>query len=134
MVKLPRAIRENLHFLCAELDGQLTERGSTLSTGERQLLAFARTLAHDPAILVLDVATAHIDTISETLIQQALGRLMENRTSLIIAHRLSTIQRCGRIPAIHHGELREEGRHQDLLQLNGIYAHLYRMQFGLEEM
>jgi ATP-binding cassette subfamily B protein len=111
------------------LDASIAERGSTLSTGEKQLLAFARTLAHDPAILVLDEATAHVDTISESLIQKALEKLMEGRTAIVIAHRLSTIQRCDRILVVHHGELREEGTHQSLLASNGIYARLYRMQF-----
>ena len=111
------------------LDAVLTERASTLSTGEKQLLAFARTLAHDPAILVLDEATSNIDTISESLIQTALDRLIQNRTAIIIAHRLSTIQRCDRILVIHHGELREQGTHAELLAKNGIYARLHRMQF-----
>ncbi|MAG55545.1 MAG: antibiotic ABC transporter ATP-binding protein [Planctomycetes bacterium] len=111
------------------LDGRIRERGATLSTGEKQLLAFARTLAHDPALLVLDEATAHIDTESEILFQRALDKVMEGRTAIVIAHRLSTIQECDRILVLHHGEVRESGTHDELLRQNGIYARLYRLQF-----
>lgn len=112
------------------LDGHIRERGATLSTGEKQLLAFARTLAHDPLLLVLDEATAHIDTETELLLQTALDRVMEGRTAIIIAHRLSTIQECDRILVVHHGEIREAGTHEELLKRNGIYARLYRLQFA----
>ena len=111
------------------LDGHIRERGATLSTGEKQLLAFARTLAHDPALLVLDEATANIDTETEVLLQRALDRLMKGRTAIVIAHRLSTIQECDRILVVHHGQIRESGTHDELLAQRGIYARLYRLQF-----
>lgn len=111
-------------------DERLIERGATLSVGQRQLLAFARALAFDPAILILDEATSNIDTETELLIQSALERLTENRTSIIIAHRLSTIQHVDRIIAMHHGEVREIGTHEQLLARNGIYSRLYRLQFA----
>lgn len=105
------------------------ERGAGLSVGQKQLLAFARALAFDPAILVLDEATSSIDTETEQLIQRALNRLLLGRTSLVIAHRLSTIQRADRILVMHHGELREQGTHQELLALRGIYYRLYLLQY-----
>lgn len=106
----------------------VTERGSTLSAGQRQLLSFARTLAFDPAILVMDEATANIDTETEGLIQDAMQRLMEGRTTIVVAHRLSTIQHADKIMVMHKGRLREEGTHQELLQKNGIYKKLYDLQ------
>ena len=106
----------------------VTERGSTLSAGQRQLLSFARTLAFDPAILVMDEATANIDTETEALIQDAMERLMRNRTTIVVAHRLSTIQHAERIMVIHKGRLREQGTHQELLSQNGIYKKLYDLQ------
>lgn len=106
------------------------ERGATLSTGERQLLAFARALLCEPPILILDEATASIDTETERLIQDAIARLLEGRTSIIIAHRLSTIQRCDRILVLHHGRLVEQGTQSELLALKGIYHRLYHLQFG----
>ncbi|HKI85181.1 MAG TPA: ABC transporter ATP-binding protein, partial [Thermoanaerobaculia bacterium] len=105
------------------------ERGAGLSVGQKQLLAFARALAFDPAILVLDEATSSIDTETEQLIQRALERLLIGRTSLVIAHRLSTVQRADRILVMHHGELREQGTHQELLALRGIYYRLYLLQY-----
>jgi ATP-binding cassette subfamily B protein len=111
-------------------DEKLIERGATLSVGQRQLLAFARALAFDPAILILDEATSNIDTETELLIQEAVARLMENRTSIIIAHRLSTIQHVDRIIALHRGEIREIGTHQELLAKGGIYSRLYELQFA----
>jgi len=105
------------------------EGGATLSTGERQLLAFARALAFNPKILILDEATSNIDTETERLIQDALTKLMEGRTSLVIAHRLSTIQNCDRIMVIHHGKIREEGTHAELLSMNGLYYKLYQLQY-----
>ena len=106
----------------------VNERGSTLSAGQRQLLSFARTLAFDPAILVMDEATANIDTETEALIQDAMERLMRNRTTIVVAHRLSTIQHADKIMVIHKGRLREEGTHQELLARNGIYRKLYELQ------
>lgn len=109
------------------------ERGANLSTGQRQLIAFARTLAHGPEILVLDEATSNIDTETEALIQDAMATLMQGRTSLVIAHRLSTIRNADRILVMHHGEIRETGTHDELLQQGGLYKTLYELQFsGLE--
>jgi ATP-binding cassette subfamily B protein len=113
-------------------DEPVRERGSNLSVGQKQLISFARVLAYDPAILVLDEATSSIDTETEIRIQRALGRLMESRTSLIIAHRLSTIVGADRILVFHHGRLVEEGRHEDLLSKRGIYYRLHQIQFGLQ--
>ncbi|MBN2543712.1 ABC transporter ATP-binding protein [bacterium] len=108
---------------------QVKERGVTLSMGQRQLLAFARALAYDPKILVLDEATSNIDTETEQLIQKALERLLENRTSIIIAHRLSTIQKANKIMVIHKGKIREIGTHQELLAEKGLYYNLYLLQY-----
>jgi len=105
------------------------ERGCNISTGQRQLLAFARALAHDPQILVLDEATSSVDTETEALIQDAIGKLMEGRTSIVIAHRLSTVQHADRIVVMHHGEIREIGTHQELLARRGIYYRLYQLQY-----
>ncbi len=109
-------------------DEPVTERGSTLSAGQRQLLSFARTLAYQPTILVLDEATANIDTETESLITQALEKLMEGRTTIMVAHRLSTIQHADKIIVMHKGEIRESGSHQELLQLGGMYKKLYDLQ------
>ncbi len=109
-------------------DEPVTERGSTLSAGQRQLLSFARTLAYDPKILVLDEATANIDTETETLITQALARLMDGRTTIMVAHRLSTIQHADKIIVMHHGEIKESGSHQELLAKDGLYKKLYELQ------
>ena len=106
----------------------VSERGSTLSAGQRQLLSFARTLAFDPKILVMDEATANIDTETEQLIQQALERLMQGRTTIMVAHRLSTIQHADNIIVMHHGRIRESGTHQELLKQDGIYKKLYDLQ------
>jgi ATP-binding cassette subfamily B multidrug efflux pump len=108
---------------------EIGERGSSLSVGQKQLLAFARALAHDPKILVLDEATSSIDTETEILIQDALRRLMTGRTSIIIAHRLSTVQDADRIIVLHRGRIREMGTHQELLHLKGIYWKLYQLQY-----
>ena len=105
------------------------ERGSSLSVGQKQLLAFARALAYDPKILVLDEATSSIDTETEILIREALEKLLAGRTSIIIAHRLSTIQNADRIIVLHHGRIRETGTHQELLKLKGIYWKLYQLQY-----
>ena len=107
----------------------MAERGVGLSVGQRQLLAFARALAQDPRILILDEATSSVDTDTELLIQEALNRLMRNRTCLIIAHRLSTIQTCDRIIVLHKGRITEQGTHQQLLQRRGIYYKLYQLQY-----
>ena len=107
----------------------VAERGASFSAGQRQLLAFARALAAAPNILVLDEATASIDTETETLIQQALLKLMQGRTSLVIAHRLSTIRNADKILVLHHGQIREEGRHEELLARRGIYSRLYQLQY-----
>lgn len=108
---------------------QLAERGRDLSVGERQLLAFARALAADPAILVLDEATSSVDTEAEAQVQAATGALMAGRTALVVAHRLSTIQGADRILVLHHGEIRERGTHRELLAAGGLYERLYRLQF-----
>ncbi len=108
----------------------LGERGLSISVGERQLLSFARALAFDPLVLVLDEATSSVDSALEERIGEAIDTLMAGRTSLVIAHRLSTIQHADRILVMHHGELREEGRHDELLRRGGIYARLYELQFA----
>ncbi|MBI4556165.1 MAG: ABC transporter ATP-binding protein [Candidatus Hydrogenedentes bacterium] len=105
------------------------ERGGNLSTGQRQLIAFARALAHNPRILVLDEATSSVDTETEALIQDAIAKLMEGRTSIVIAHRLSTVQHADRIIVLHHGEVREVGTHQELLARRGLYYKLYQLQY-----
>ncbi len=110
-------------------DTRLSERGQNLSQGQRQLLAFARVLARDPEILVLDEATASIDTATEILIQDALRRLTEGRTSIIIAHRLQTIQECDSVLVLHHGQVEEHGSHEELLAAKGIYYTLHELQF-----
>jgi len=108
----------------------LGERGSTLSVGERQLLSFARALAFDPPILILDEATSSVDSEIEAQIEEATDELMKGRTSLVIAHRLSTVQGVDRILVFHHGELREEGTHRELLEREGLYARLHELQFA----
>ena len=113
-------------------DAPVTERGSTLSAGQRQLLSFARTLVYDPAILVLDEATANIDTETESLITKALEVLMEGRTTIMVAHRLSTIQHADNIIVLDHGQIMESGTHQELLQRDGVYKKLYDLQLLAE--
>lgn len=117
-----------IHKLPNGFDEPVTERGSTLSAGQRQLLSFARTLAYKPVILVLDEATANIDTETESLITQALEKLMEGRTTIMVAHRLSTIQHADKIIVMHKGEIRESGSHQELLKRDGMYKKLYDLQ------
>jgi ATP-binding cassette, subfamily B, multidrug efflux pump len=112
---------------------EVRERGAGLSVGQKQLISFARALAFEPTILILDEATSSIDTETEQLIQQAVERVMQERTSLVIAHRLSTIQKCDRIMVFHHGELREAGTHQELLALHGLYWRLYQLQYVEEK-
>ena len=109
-------------------DAPVTERGSTLSAGQRQLLSFARTLAYNPTILVLDEATANIDTETESLITNALEKLMDGRTTIMVAHRLSTIQHADKIIVMHKGRIKESGSHQELLQHDGLYKRLYDLQ------
>jgi ATP-binding cassette, subfamily B, multidrug efflux pump len=111
---------------------EVRERGAGLSVGQKQLISFARALAFDPALLILDEATSSIDTETEQLIQQAIERVMEERTSLVVAHRLSTIQRANRIIVLHHGEIREQGTHQELLAERGFYWRLYKLQYADE--
>src|SRR5271157_5338901 len=112
---------------------EVRERGSTLSTGQKQLISFARALAHDPKILILDEATSSVDTETEFRVRDALSRMVEGRTSLIIAHRLSTIQRADKIIVIHKGQVREMGSHQQLLAQRGIYYKLYQLQYKDQE-
>lgn len=113
---------------------EVTERGATLSVGQRQLISFARALAHNPQFLILDEATSSVDTQTESLIRQALDRLLAGRTALVIAHRLSTIQHADRILVFHKSRLREEGTHQELLARRGIYYRLYQLQYKDQEL
>jgi len=113
---------------------RVQERGAGLSVGQKQLISFARALAFDPTILILDEATSSIDTETEQLIQQAVERVMQRRTSLVVAHRLSTIQKCDRIIVLHHGELREMGTHHELLTERGLYWRLYQLQYSDEKL
>jgi len=123
----------NAHNFIEKLPNQyeeeVMERGATLSSGEKQLLAFARTLAFDPSILILDEATSNIDTETELLIQDALEKLIENRTTIAVAHRLSTIQNADKIIVLNKGEIAEMGNHQELLENEGLYYELYRLQY-----
>jgi ATP-binding cassette subfamily B multidrug efflux pump len=114
-------------------DEEVRERGSTLSTGQKQLISFARALAHEPTILILDEATSSVDTETEFRVRDALSRMVEGRTSLIIAHRLSTVQRADKIIVMHKGQLREMGTHQQLLAQRGIYFKLYQLQYKDQE-
>ena len=131
--ELERAAREvHAHEFIERLGGYsavVRERGATLSSGQKQLLAFARALARDPRLLILDEATSSVDTMTEGLIQDALRRLMRGRTCLVIAHRLSTIQDVDRIVVLHRGRVREVGTHADLLARKGIYSRLYELQY-----
>jgi len=113
---------------------EVRERGSTLSTGQKQLISFARALAHEPQILILDEATSSVDTETEFKVRDALSRMVEGRTSLIIAHRLSTVQRADKIIVMHKGQLREMGTHQELLAQRGIYFKLYQLQYKDQEL
>ena len=132
------AVHVNANRFIDKLHGgyreHVSERGSTFSAGQRQLLSFARTLAYDPVILILDEATANIDTETEQWIQDALQKLMEGRTTIMVAHRLSTIQHADKIMVMHKGKIRESGTHQELLEKDGIYKKLYELQLaGMEE-
>ena len=113
-------------------DEPVTERGSTLSAGQRQLISFARTLAYKPSILVLDEATANIDTETESLITEAMEKLMTGRTTIMVAHRLSTIQHADKIMVMDKGRIVESGNHQELLTQNGVYRKLYDLQLAAE--
>jgi ATP-binding cassette, subfamily B, multidrug efflux pump len=115
-------------------DTEVTERGSTLSVGQKQLLSFARALAHDPRVLILDEATSSVDTETEQLIQAALKLLMKGRTSIVIAHRLSTVQNVDEILVLHKGRIRERGTHQELLARRGMYWKLYELQYKDQEL
>jgi ATP-binding cassette subfamily B multidrug efflux pump len=120
------------HFIGRLREGfqtEVKERGAGLSVGQKQLISFARALAFDPALLILDEATSSIDTETEQLIQQAIERVMRDRTSIVVAHRLSTVQRADRIIVLHHGEIREQGTHQELLGFRGLYWKLYKLQY-----
>jgi ATP-binding cassette subfamily B protein len=112
------------------LKAEVRERGAGLSVGQKQLISFARALAFDPALLILDEATSSIDTETEQLIQRAIERVMRDRTSIVVAHRLSTIQNADRIIVLHHGEIREQGNHQELLGKRGLYWKLYKLQYA----
>ena len=125
-----------LDFIQSLPDGfeqPIRERGSGLSTGQKQLISFARALAHNPRFLILDEATSSVDTETELRVREALARMVEGRTSIVIAHRLSTIQRADRILVMHKGQLRESGTHQELLALRGIYWKLYQLQYKDQE-
>ena len=121
-----------INSLPDKLDHPVNERGSTLSVGQKQLISFARALVIDPKILILDEATSSVDTNTEMLIQDAIRKLIEGRTSIIIAHRLSTIQKCDKIIVMHKGEIKEMGTHQELLENNGLYYKLYQLQYKEE--
>jgi ATP-binding cassette subfamily B multidrug efflux pump len=123
-------------FIRAQPNGfneEVRERGSTLSTGQKQLISFARALAHNPSILILDEATSSVDTETEFRVRDALSRMIEGRTSLVIAHRLSTVQRADKIIVMHKGQVREMGTHQELLAHRGIYFKLYQLQYKDQE-
>jgi ATP-binding cassette, subfamily B, multidrug efflux pump len=113
-----------------DYQAEVRERGAGLSVGQKQLISFARALAFDPALLILDEATSSIDTETEQLIQRAIERVMRDRTSIVVAHRLSTIQNADRIIVLHHGEIREQGTHQELLAHRGLYWRLYKLQYA----
>jgi len=125
---------EFIESLPGGFDEPVRERGATLSVGQKQLLSFARALAHNPHILILDEATSSVDPETEHLLREGMRRLVENRTSLVIAHRLSTIQNASKIVVIHKGRVREVGTHQDLLEQRGIYFKLYQLQYKDQEL
>ncbi|MEN9282198.1 MAG: hypothetical protein RL594_1133 [Bacteroidota bacterium] len=114
-------------------DTNVRERGAVLSVGQKQLISFCRALATDPDVLILDEATSSIDTETEQLIEHSISTMLKGRTSIVIAHRLSTIQRADKIIVLHHGEVAEQGTHQQLIDANGLYAKLHRLQFGASQ-
>lgn len=122
-----------INKLPSKYDEEVKERGATLSLGQKQLISFARALAYNPKILILDEATASIDTESERLIQKAISKLLKGRTSIVIAHRLSTIQNSDKIIVLHKGKIREMGKHYELLEKKGIYYRLYQLQYKDQE-
>ena len=124
---------EFIKNLPAKYDEEVKERGATLSVGQKQLISFARALAYDPQILILDEATSSVDTETEQLIQEAIEKLLVGRTAIVIAHRLSTIQTADKIIVLHKGEIRESGNHQELLAKRGIYYKLYQLQYKDQE-
>jgi ATP-binding cassette subfamily B protein len=126
-------VADFIRSLPGGFDEEVKERGSTLSTGQKQLISFARALAHNPKILILDEATSSVDTETEFRVREALTRMVEGRTSIIIAHRLSTIQRSNKIIVMHKGQVREIGSHQQLLAQRGIYWKLYQLQYKDQE-
>jgi ATP-binding cassette, subfamily B, multidrug efflux pump len=121
--------RKFIERLPGQLQYNVMERGATLSVGQRQLISFIRAMVYDPSILILDEATSSVDTETEEMIQTAIDLMMRGRTSIVIAHRLSTIQRADKIIVLDHGEIKEEGTHEDLLSMEGFYAQLYRLQY-----
>ncbi|MBL7863335.1 MAG: ATP-binding cassette domain-containing protein, partial [Cyclobacteriaceae bacterium] len=121
--------RRFIERLPGKLDYQVMERGSTLSVGQRQLLSFIRAMVYNPKILILDEATSSVDSETESMIQEAIGKMMTHRTSIVIAHRLSTIQKADIILVMDKGEIKESGRHEDLLEKHGVYTQLYKMQY-----
>ena len=135
MKEAARAVRAHafIETLPRGYETEVKERGATLSMGQRQLLSFARALAHDPEVLVLDEATSSVDTETEALIQEALKVLLRGRTAIVIAHRLSTIQNVDEILVMHKGRIRERGTHQQLLAQRGLYWRLYQLQYKDQE-
>lgn len=121
--------RKFIDRLPGKLSYNVMERGATLSVGQRQLISFIRAMVYNPKILILDEATSSVDSETEEMIQQAIGKMMRGRTSVVIAHRLSTIQKADKIIVLDHGEIKEEGRHDELLSRDGFYAHLHKMQY-----
>ena len=122
-------VHEFIERLPGGYDYNVMERGATLSVGQRQLISFVRALVHDPKIIVLDEATSSVDSETEELIQEAIEKLMKGRTAIVIAHRLSTIQKASQIVVLDKGEIQEKGTHDELLEQDGFYANLYRMQY-----
>ena len=135
MVEAARAVGAHDFILQLEngYDTFLAERGTNLSVGQRQLLSFARAIVANPKILILDEATANIDSYTELLIQRALSQLLKGRTAVVIAHRLSTIRGADKIVVLDFGEVMETGNHQELMARDGLYAHLYQMNYAAIE-
>jgi ATP-binding cassette subfamily B protein len=121
--------RKFIERLPGQLSYNVMERGATLSVGQRQLISFIRAMVYDPKVLVLDEATSSVDSETEAMIQQAIEKMMRGRTSIVIAHRLSTIQKANKIMVLDHGEIKETGSHDQLLELDGYYTQLYKMQY-----